>query len=72
MRAVSAVPLSDAQKAKLTQKLTAMTGKTVALNCKVDAAVLGGVRLQYDGRQVDGTVRNYLREIENTLKNTVI
>lgn len=72
VRAVSAVALSDAQKAKLAEKLTAMTGKTVALSCKVDAAVLGGVRLQYDGRQVDGTVRNCLQEIENTLKNTVI
>ena len=72
VRAVSAVALTDAQKAKLTQKLTAMTGKTVELSCKVDTAVLGGVRLQYDGQQVDGTVRNYLQEIENTLKNTVI
>ena len=72
VRAVSAVALTDAQKAKLTQKLETMTGKTVELSCKVDTAVLGGVRLQYDGWQVDGTVRSYLQEIENNLKNTVI
>ena len=72
VRAVSAVALTDAQKAKLTEKLTAMTGKTVELMCRVDAAVLGGVRLQFDGQQMDGTVRSYLQEIENTLKNTVL
>ena len=72
VRAISALALTDVQKAKLTQKLTAMTGKTVELTCKVDPAVLGGVRLQYDGRQVDGTVQNYLQEIEKTLKNTVL
>jgi len=72
VQAVSAVALTDDQKAKLTEKLTAMTGKTVELRCKVDAAVLGGVRLQYAGQQVDGTVQNRLHEMEKTLKNTVI
>ena len=69
VRAVSAVALTDDQKAKLRSKLTAMTGKTVELCCKVDAAVMGGVRLQFDGRQVDGTVRNYLQAMEKALKN---
>ena len=72
VKAVSAVALSDAQKAKLADKLTAMTGKQVDLTCKVDAAVLGGVRLQFDGQQVDGTVQNRLQEMEKILKNTVI
>lgn len=72
VKAISAIQLTDVQKAKLTDKLTAMTGKTVELSCKVDAAVLGGVRLQFDGQQVDGTVQNRLQEMEKTLKNTVI
>ena len=72
VKAVSAVALSDAQKTKLADKLTAMTGKQVTLTCKVDAAVLGGVRLQFDGQQVDGTVQNRLQEMEKMLKNTVL
>ena len=72
VRVISALALTDAQKDKLASKLTAMTGKTVELTCKVDPVVLGGVRLQFDGRQVDGTVQNYLQEIEKTLKNTVL
>ena len=72
VKAVSAMALTDAQRAKLASKLTAMTGKQVDLTCKVDAAVLGGVRLQFDGQQVDGTVQNRLQEMEKMLKNTVL
>lgn len=72
VKAVSALALSDAQKEQLTRKLQTMTGKTVELNCRVDPAVLGGIRLDYDGKQVDGTVRNRLDTVENLLKNTVL
>jgi len=72
VKAISAIELTDAQKTKLTEKLLAMTGKTVALSCKIDPAVLGGVRLQYDGQQVDGTVQSRLAAMEKQLKNTVI
>jgi F-type H+-transporting ATPase subunit delta len=72
VRAVTAMALTDAQKAKLAEKLTAMTGKTVELGCKIDPAVLGGVRLQFDGQQVDGTVQSRLAAMEKQLKNTVL
>ena len=72
VKAISAIELTDAQKDKLAKKITAMTGKTVELSCKVDSSVLGGVRLQYAGQQVDGTVQSRLQEMEKTLKNTVI
>ena len=70
--AVTAVALSDAQAEKLTRKLSDITGKTVKLENKVDPACLGGVRLNYDGKQVDGTVQNRLDTIGNLLKNTVL
>lgn len=70
--AVTAVPLNDAQAEKLTRKLSDITGKTVKLENKVDPACLGGVRLNYDGKQVDGTVQNRLDTIGNLLKNTVL
>ena len=70
--AVTAVALSETQTEKLTQKLGEITGKTVKLQNKVDLACLGGVRLIYDGKQVDGTVQNRLDTIGNLLKNTVL
>ena len=72
VRAVTAVALSDGQKQKLTDKLMAMTGKTIELTNRVDPSVLGGVRLDYDGKQVDGTVKNRMDTIGNLLKNTVL
>lgn len=64
----TALPLNDAQKVRLTDKLTALTGKEIALLCKVDPSVLGGVRLRYDGCQVDGTIQGRLDELSKTLK----
>lgn len=70
--AVTAVALNDTQKQKLTTKLETITGKTVELENRVDASVLGGVRLDYDGKRVDGTVQNRLDTIAGLLKNTVL
>lgn len=72
VRVVSAVPLTEAQKETLTQKLAAITGKEIHLVCKVDKSVLGGVRLSYNGVQVDGTVESRLQAMEKSLKNTVL
>ncbi|MDD4851144.1 MAG: ATP synthase F1 subunit delta, partial [Gemmiger sp.] len=43
--ALTAVPLTEADRTRLAQKLAEMTGKTVELNVKVDPAVLGGIRI---------------------------
>ena len=72
VKAVSAVALSSEQVEKLTAKLASTTGKTIDLQCSVDPAQLGGLRLSYDGMQVDGTVKNRLDSIGKMLKNTVL
>lgn len=72
VQAVTAVALTQEQSKRLTEKLTKQTGKTVELVNRVDPQVLGGVRLDYDGKRVDGTVKNRLDTIGNMLKNTVL
>ena len=67
---VTSLPLSDDLRQKLTEKLSSVTGKTIDLTCKTDGACLGGVRLDFDGKQVDGTVRRRLEDVRNLLKNT--
>ena len=69
---ISAVELTAEQKERLMEKLSALTGKKIELNNKIDAECLGGIRLDYDGKRIDGTVRNQLDEIRNLLKNTVL
>ena len=70
--AITAVPLNPAQAEKLTAKLCQITGKQVKLLNRVDPEVLGGVRLDYDGKRLDDTVSHRLDAIRNHLKNTVL
>ena len=72
VKVVTAVALSDVQAQKLTGKLDALTGKKVLLQNRVDPSVLGGVRLDYDGRRVDATVQSRLDAVRDLLKNTVL
>lgn len=72
VKAVSAVALTQAQVEKLVSKLETTTGKQIDLRCTVDSAVLGGLRLSYDGMLLDGTVKTKLDSISRLLKNTVL
>ena len=72
VNAVSAVTLSQEQKDKLSEKLRQITGKKIELLNRVDPEVLGGIRLDYDGKRVDGTVQNRLNSVRDLLKNTVL
>ena len=70
--AMTAVPLSDDQKKRLTEKLTKLTGKTIELHCRIDPNCLGGMRLDYDGKRLDDTVSHRLEAVRSALKNTVL
>ena len=72
VRAVSAVELSQEQKDRLSEKLTQITGKRIELIARTDPSVLGGIRLDYDGKRVDGTVQSRLDAVSKLLKNTVL
>ena len=70
--AVTAVELSAEQSDKLSEKLSAITGKTIALTNRIDPDILGGVRLDYDGKQMDDTVSHRLDSIRAVLKTEVL
>ena len=70
--AITAVSLNAAQVEKLTAKLCQITGKQVKLHNRVDPEVLGGVRLDYDGKRLDDTVSHRLDAVRSLLKNTVL
>lgn len=70
--ATTAQPLTKAQFKRLTAKLGELTGKTVQLHNRIDSTVLGGVRLDYDGKRLDDTIANRMNSIRNLLKNTVL
>ena len=65
--AISAVPLTEQQRAALLAKLESLTGKTIDLKTKVDAKVLGGIRLDIEGTELDGTVQNRLASLRRDI-----
>ena len=70
--AVTAVALSPEQVTRLTQKLSRTTGKEIVLRNRIDPAVLGGVRLDYDGQRLDDTVSHRSDAIRDLLNKTVL
>ena len=68
---VSAVALDAAQESELVGKLEKLTGKKIQLEKTVDPSVMGGIRLQMEGRQMDGTVKNKLDAIRSRLLHTI-
>ena len=70
--AVTAVALTAQQSARLTEKLSGITGKTIDLTNRIDTSVLGGIRLDYSGKRLDDTISHRLDALRNLLKNTVL
>ena len=62
-RVRTAVPLSDAQRARVRETVVRFTGKQVHLIEKVDPAILGGIVIHVDGRKIDGSLASRLREL---------
>lgn len=72
VKAVTAAPLTMDQLQRLTKKLSSLTGKTIELRHRIDPNVIGGIRLDYDGKRLDDTVSHRLEAVRAMLKNTVL
>ena len=63
----SAVPLTVEEEQQLTEKLSAISGHSVTLECTVDPALLGGVIVHLDGKVLDGSVKRRLRDMKEVI-----
>lgn len=70
--ATAAAALSAENEQALRQKLAAMTGKTIDLAVRVDPTLLGGIRLDLGGVQLDGTVRHRLDALRREIDGAVL
>ena len=68
----SAVPLTDEQRERLSDRLSRASGKKIDLTVKVDRSVIAGIKVELDGRELDGTVEGRLSGISRTLKGQSI
>jgi F-type H+-transporting ATPase subunit delta len=63
----SAVPLTEALRARLTQALAASTSRKPTLIEKVDPAVIGGLVVEVEGRKIDASVASRLHDLSAAL-----
>ena len=63
----SAVPLQEAETVALRAKLEKKLSKTVIMQFRVDPELIGGIRVEVDGRVIDGSIRNKLDEIKEVM-----
>ena len=67
----SAVALSENDLEALRQKLEQLSKKRVRLITRVDASVIGGVRVEMEGRRYDNTIQNKLGRLKQTMVRTL-
>jgi F-type H+-transporting ATPase subunit delta len=63
----TAIPLDDALRASLTDKLAASLGRPVSLRERVDETILGGVVIKVAGRVLDGSIASQLDGMRRAL-----
>ena len=64
---VTAIPLDDDEQRRVTEMLSAMSGRDVRLTTRVDAEILGGMIVRIGDRVMDGSTRSRLRAMRREL-----
>ncbi len=63
----SAVALNDQQKQGICQKLKAMTNKSIDPIYVVEPSLIGGLKIEVDGKTFDGSIKHRLGEIKDVM-----
>lgn len=66
-KVVSATPLTAEQEKRLTAALEKKTGKTIVLTSRVDPSLVGGMRVEMDGKRYDNTVASKMEHLRRAL-----
>jgi F-type H+-transporting ATPase subunit delta len=67
-RVVTAVPLEEADRRRITSRLEAMTGKQVELETAVDPEIMGGLVARIGDKVIDGSTRTRLLALKASLE----
>ena len=63
----TAIPLTEDQRSRLADALGKATGKSVEVKSIVDPSVLGGVVAQFGDTVIDGSIRNRLEQLRESI-----
>lgn len=67
----SAVPLSENDVEALRQKLETIARRRVHLIARVDPSLIGGVRVEMEGKRYDNTIQNRLERLKYSLTHSL-
>ena len=68
----SAVDLTETQLTALRERLENISGKKVSLTCKKDPSVVAGLRVELEGKQLDGTVQGRMNQLSGRIKTVIV
>ncbi len=63
----SAVPLKEAEAVAIRAELEKRFARRIVLRCELDPGLIGGVRVEVEGRVIDGSIRNKLEQIKDVM-----
>ena len=66
-RVVTAIPVDEEDRDKLSRYLASMTGKQIVLTADVDPAIIGGFVARIGDRLIDGSTRSKLEALKKKL-----
>ncbi len=66
-KVITAIPLDDDDKLRLTERLSAVVGKKVVITPEVDSSLLGGIVAKFGGKLLDGSTRSKLEALKREL-----
>ena len=72
VEAVTAIPMSELQIKALREKINSLSGKNAQIKNTVDPSILGGVKLRYEGVQIDASIKTRLDGFAASLRNISI
>lgn len=64
---ITAVPLTDEDKAKLEERLGNIMDKKVFIQSRVDSSLIGGIVVKIGGKLLDGSTRSQLEALKNSM-----
>ena len=66
-RVLSAVPLKETEAVAIRAELEKRFSRNITLSCEIDPTLIGGVRVEIEGRVIDGSIRNKLEQIKDVM-----
>ena len=63
----SAVPLKESEAVALRAELEKRFARKLTLRCETDPSLIGGIRVEVEGRVIDGSIRNKLEQIKDVM-----